>query len=624
MKQELRRLAAIVAADVVGYSRLMGSDESGTLASLKAHLRELIEPKIQEHAGRIVKTTGDGLLAEFPSVVDAVRCAVELQRGMQARNAAIPADRRLVFRIGINVGDIIIEGDDIYGDGVNVAARLETLADPGGICVSRNVRDQVVDKLDFTFEGMGPQQVKNIARPVEAFHVLDSPRIPGKAATPPRPPSPARRRIAFSVVAAIAVLGALAASWRFLKPDAYEAPALSLAVLPFAPAADTADELRAAERLTLDTIAAIERGIRPALVKSHGMTAKYKGRAVDARVAGRELAVQYLLEGDVVNDRGTRLLIARLVETSKGTQVWSERLEQPGVSGSEASRGIAGHLSSRLRPVLYRAEQKRVSQLATPRAAAIDLVLRGDEEWRKETSFKGNETARRLYEEALRKDPDSVPAMLGLSMLKQAQFYGPQADRERLLKEMDQLTSRAVAADRLDARAWRARATVLGFMWQWEGAFEANAAALRIDPFQNGALADRAFLFILAGRAEEALPVIDQAIAIDPGSPSMPNFLHVRCWALLHLERYDQAIEACERGAALGEGWMLHVRAAAAYAQKGDKPGAEAARAKAMKQQPGITIAYLKSWQASNNPVFLRQREETLFAGLRKIGIPEE
>src|SRR5690348_14072254 len=171
MARDQRRLAAIVSADVAGYSRLMGRDEGGTLAALKRHRRELFDPKIAEYGGRIVKTTGDGLLLEFPSVVDAVRCAVDVQRGMAERNAGVPQDQRITFRIGINVGDIIIDGDDIFGDGVNVAARLEGLAEPGGICVSRAVRDQVLDKLSFAFDDLGPREVKNIARPVEVFRV---------------------------------------------------------------------------------------------------------------------------------------------------------------------------------------------------------------------------------------------------------------------------------------------------------------------------------------------------------------------------------------------------------------------------------------------------------------------
>ena len=237
-----RRLAAIVSLDVAGYSRLMGVDDSGTLAALKAHRRELIDPKIAEHNGRIVKTTGDGLLLEFPSVVDAVRCAVDVQRGMAARNQGISPDRRLDFRIGINVGDIIIDGDDIFGDGVNVAARLEALADPGGICVSRVVRDQVLDKLSFTFEDLGAQQVKNIARPVDVFRVelgLMAQQALGlgrerwsRLARTARWRWPAAGLLALGIVA----MGFWGGSQLFHPEPASSPPAGSFVVLPFTPA----------------------------------------------------------------------------------------------------------------------------------------------------------------------------------------------------------------------------------------------------------------------------------------------------------------------------------------------------------------------------------------------------
>ncbi len=238
MTRDHRRLAAIVSLDVAGYSRLMGSDDSGTLAALKAHRRELIDPKITEYGGRIVKTTGDGLLVEFPSVVDAVRCAVDVQRGMAERNEGIAPDQRLDFRIGINVGDIIIDGDDIFGDGVNVAARLQALSDPGGICVSRVVRDQVLDKLSFAFEDLGAQQVKNIARPVDVFRVdLGSGAL--------QAPRPWRKRWGYVTsrhrwaVAGLLVVGlAGVAVWALPRlgkaPLVAGPPALSVAVLPLA------------------------------------------------------------------------------------------------------------------------------------------------------------------------------------------------------------------------------------------------------------------------------------------------------------------------------------------------------------------------------------------------------
>ena len=272
MARDHRRLAAIVSFDVAGYSRLMGVDDSGTLAALKAHRRELIDPKIAEHDGRIVKTTGDGLLLEFSSVVDAVRCAVEVQRGMAERNAGVAPDKRLDFRIGINVGDIIIDGDDIFGDGVNVAARLEALADPGGICVSRVVRDQVLDKLSFAFEDLGAQEVKNIARPVDVYRVsLDAgasaPTVP-KPEQRPAPLSKQRWRPAHALVAvAVALvvgLGAWTAYRAFLQP-AVVAPysaqdrRMTFAVLPFQAPADDKEGAQVAAAMT-EAAFAVEEG----------------------------------------------------------------------------------------------------------------------------------------------------------------------------------------------------------------------------------------------------------------------------------------------------------------------------------------------------------------------------
>ena len=256
MKQPVeRRLAAILAADVAGYSRLMGADEEGTLERLKAHRRELIDPKIREHRGRIVKTTGDGMLVEFPSVVDAVRCAVEVQRAMVDRNAEVPEDKRITFRIGVNLGDVIIDGDDIYGDGVNIAARLEALAEPGGICISRAVRNQIRDKLPYTFEDMGERSVKNIARPVRA-DAMSAAAVAGlpQVALPAQPTSLPRGMVArlFGLIggrgsqaaatspSSSSVTGTAEAG----KPAAapLTAPRLSIVVLPFANLSNDPDQ----------------------------------------------------------------------------------------------------------------------------------------------------------------------------------------------------------------------------------------------------------------------------------------------------------------------------------------------------------------------------------------------
>jgi adenylate cyclase len=290
-----RRLAAIFAADIAGYSRLMGTDEEGTLRQLKAHRKELVDPKITEHRGRIVKTTGDGMLVEFVSVVDAVRCAVDIQRGMLDRNNNVPAEQRIQFRVGINVGDIIIDGDDIYGDGVNVAARLETLADPGGIMVSRVVHDQVQDKLGFEFDDMGEQSVKNIARPVGVHRVHLTEQLQ-------RSISPAGKT----------------------ERAVSERP--SIAVLPFVNMSGDAEQEYFADGISEDIITGLSK-LRWFFVIARNSSFAYKGKAVDVKRAARELGVRYVLEGSVRKGGNRVRITTQLIDAATGNHIWAERYD---------------------------------------------------------------------------------------------------------------------------------------------------------------------------------------------------------------------------------------------------------------------------------------------------------
>jgi len=289
-----RRLAAILAGDVAGYSRLMGADDEGTLHALKIHRKQLIDPKITEHRGRIVKTTGDGILVEFVSVVDAVRCAVDIQRGMAERNTDVPADKRIQFRIGINVGDIIIDGGDIFGDGVNVAARLETLADPGGIMVSSVVHDQVRDKLSFGFEDMGEQVVKNIARPISVHRIQlaqaaksDSTEKRTESATADRP---------------------------------------SIAALPFVNMSGDPEQEYFADGITEDIITGLSK-LRWFFVIARNSSFAYKGKAVDVKRAARELGVRYILEGSVRKGGNRVRITAQLIDAATGNHIWADRYD---------------------------------------------------------------------------------------------------------------------------------------------------------------------------------------------------------------------------------------------------------------------------------------------------------
>jgi len=342
---QTRRLAAILAADVAGYSRLMGADEEGTLAALKAIRRELGDPKVKEHRGRIVKTTGDGLLIEFASVVDAVRCAVEVQRGMAERNAEVPEARRIEFRIGINLGDIIRDGRDIFGDGVNIAARLEALSEPGGICVSGIVHDQVRDKLDVAFEDMGERQVKNISRPVHVW----------------------RRRLGAKPV--------IPASTPLPLPDKP-----SIAVLPFANMSGDPEQEYFADGMVEEIITALSR-IRWLFVIARNSSFTYKGQAVDVKQVGRELGVRYVLEGSV-RKAGDRVRITgQLIDAATGVHLWADRFDGSLKDVFELQDRVASSVAGVIEPTLQAAEIRRAAERPTSDPTTYDLYLRALPLW---------------------------------------------------------------------------------------------------------------------------------------------------------------------------------------------------------------------------------------------------
>jgi class 3 adenylate cyclase/TolB-like protein/tetratricopeptide (TPR) repeat protein len=627
-----RRLAAIVSADVAGYSLLMGRDDSATLAGLKAHRQELIDPKIAEYGGRIVKTTGDGLLLEFPSVVDSVRCAVDVQRGMAERNAGVPVEQRIEFRIGINVGDIIIDGDDIFGDGVNVAVRLEALADPGGICVSRVVRDQVLDKLNFGFEDLGAQEVKNIARPVEVYRVdlaSEALQSPGRGR---------RRRLMRTLgsrwftggVVALGLVGI--AVWvlpQFEKTSPAPAPPpLSIAILPFAaPAGSTADE-QFADAVTRDLTTALGRW-RIAKVASLGLAASYKGKPFDPRSIGRELNVLYLVEGDV-GSAGEKVTVnTRLVDAGTGTQAWTVQQE---LSRSQVARGAgesAAWLASRLLTGVYNAEKQRAARLQKADATPLDLVLQADASLDKDHSPKGLLEARKLLDDVLRRDPDFLPAIMSHARIDVNELFGaygttPEGERfERILNEADALTTRAVALAPDYAKAWDNRTDVFSKQQRWDPALETNAVSLRLDSSNPNTYTMRALLLLWSGQAAASLPLTENALVLDPSNAG--QLLMIQCHVYLMLGRLDDAIVACEKSIGQYDLWLVYVYLDAAYAQKGETNKAAVAKAELLKRKPKLSIeslrAEMQTW--SNHPIFQKQTEETVLAGLRKAGIPE-
>jgi TolB-like protein len=373
---QTRRLAAILAADVAGYSRLMGADEEGTLERLKALRRELLDPKIAEHHGRIVKTTGDGLLVEFASVVDAVRCAVAVQHAMPDRNTPVAADTRIQLRIGINLGDVIVEGDDLYGNGVNIAARIEALADAGGVFVSNTVHDQVRDRLPFVFEDLGEQQVKNIARPVRVYRVRD-------ATAAYNPPT--------------------AASTALPLPDKP-----SIAVMPFANMSGDPEQEYFVDGMVEEIITALSR-IRWLFVIARNSSFTYKGQAVDVKQVGRELGVRYVLEGSVRKAAGRVRITAQLIDTMNGAHLWADRFDGSLEDLFDLQDKVASSVVGVIEPALQAAETVRSAGRPTNDLTAYDLYLRAYAMvW---SSARQSPEALRLMEQAIERDPHYGPAL---------------------------------------------------------------------------------------------------------------------------------------------------------------------------------------------------------------------
>ncbi len=403
-----RRLMAILAADVAGYGRLVGADDEGTLAQWKAHFRELIEPKIAEHHGRIVRITGDGLLVEFVSVIAALKCAVEVQHGMGERNIDVPQEKRIEFRMGINVGDIIIDGTDIWGDGVNLAARLEALSQPGGICVSARVQEDADGRLDIAFEDMGEQQLKNIARPTRVYRV----RLDGRAPTP--------------------------------------APALpdkpSIAVLPFNNMSGDPEQEYFADGMVEEIITALSR-IHGLFVIARNSSFTYKGRAVDVKQVGRELGVRYVLEGGV-RKAGNRLRITgQLIDATTGMHLWADRFDGSLDDIFDLQDRVAASVVGAIAPQLENAEIARAKRKPTGSLDAYDYYLRGIASLNQEpTDRKANSDALRLFLKAIELDPDFAAAYgMAAWCCVWRKANGWVTDRVKEFGEAERLARRAVA-----------------------------------------------------------------------------------------------------------------------------------------------------------------------------------
>src|SRR5450631_794535 len=446
-----RRLAAIMASDIAGYSRLMGIDEEGTLRQLKAHRKELIDLKIIEHRGRIVKTTGDGMLVEFVSVVDAVRYAVDIQRGMAERNANVAPDRRIEFRMGINVGDIISDENDIYGDGVNVAARLEALAEPGGIMVSRNVFDQARDKLSFGFEDMGEQTVKNIARPIGVHRVS----IVADAAT-------------------IVVKGAAVAA----TTEVSTADRPSIAVLPFANMSGDTEQEYFADGISEDIITGLSK-LRWFFVIARNSSFAYKGKAVDVKRAARELGVRYVLEGSVRKGGNRVRITAQLIDAATSNHIWADRYDGDLTDIFALQDEITKKVVAAIEPKLLEAEGILSQKRSPEDLGAWDMVIQANSLFWRMTKTEG-EAAIAMLKRAVERYPNYAPAHSTLAFMMLVSGY--LGWREPLVKQAAALAARAAELDNSDPWAHLALGYVSYTMRHTDEAVEEFQRAIDLNP----------------------------------------------------------------------------------------------------------------------------------------------
>jgi adenylate cyclase len=577
-------LAAILAADVAGYSRLMGADEEGTLARLKAHRSILLGPKIEEHKGRIVKTTGDGMLVEFASVIEALRCAIEIQRGMSVRNAGLSVDERIEFRVGINVGDIITDADDIYGDGVNIAARLETMAETGGICVSGRVQEDARGKLDIAFEDAGEQQLKNIAWPVRVYRV----RL-GSGAVAQRP--------------ALALPN---------KP--------SIAVLAFQNLSADPEQEYFADGIVEDIITALSR-LRWLFVIARNSSFTYKGRAVDVKQVGRELGVRYVLEGSVRKASARIRITGQLIDAGTGAHLWADRFDGALEDIFELQDQVTTRVISAIAPKLEQAEIERSRHKPTESLSAYDCFLRGVacvHLWTKQA----NEEALGLFNRATELDPNFAAAYgMGARCYCQRKGSGWASDRASEIAETTRLAHRAVELGNDDAVALSTAGFGLAFV---VGELDDGAAlierGLTLNPNYAWALLFSGFVKVWQGEPEDAIRRLEQAMRLSPHDQHLFAMRGAIAMAHFIAGRFGEALAWAQASAREKPDFMATTCVVAASAALAGQPG-EAAKAIAYLRQrePTMRIANLDNWIPLQRPQAKAKWEE----GMRKAGLPE-
>lgn len=616
-----RRLAAILAADVVGYSRLMERDETGTLGRLKAHRKELAEPLIAEHGGRVVKLIGDGLLCEFGSAVDAVCCAVLLQKGLAEREAGVPEADRIRMRIGINLGDIIHEEGDVYGDGVNLAARLQPLAEPGGICIARNIHSQVKAKLAFRFEPMGRRALKNIAEPVEIWRV-----VPGEPA-PPRPAPVLRLRLVQAAAAGAVLLLASVGAWWWhtgrmpVTPSAVASglplpDKPSIAVLPFTNMSGDQAQDYFSDGISEEIITALSR-FEDLFVIARNSTFVYKGKMVDVRDIGHQLGVRYVLGGSVQRSAEQLRINVQLIDAIANVHLWAEKYDRPAADlftvQDEITQRVTAALGGR-HGAIPRAELARTAHMDAKQFQAHDLLLQGIaaiDRFTRDDVARGQE----LLHRAVKLDPSNAHAFAKLAIAQWLEFtMGWSTNPEATLKELERLAHQALDVD--PSNPWAHWA--LGY-WhltarRLDEALAEQEKAHTILPNDADLLTELGWMRSLAGDPERGLGEMRAAMRLSPYCPNW--YASNLAQALYMLGRYEEAIRSLS--GLQPQNLLTRLYLAASYAELGRLDEARAQMAEALKLDPELTAE-----KAGSRRPFKRDEDRAHYLdGLRKAGLP--
>ena len=585
-----RRLAAILAADVAGYSRLTGLDEEGTHVRLRERLRGLADPKISEHRGKVVKHTGDGVLAEFGSVVDAVRCAIEVQRGMAEQNATMPQVKRIEFRIGIHVGDIIVDDNDIFGDGVNIAARLEGIAEPGGVCISDDAQRQVRGKVDFAFEDMGPQNLKNIVEPMRAWRLRMN--ASGSPAAPIEPPVESTQALAL--------------------PDKP-----SIAVLPFENMSGDPEQEYFADGMVEEITTALSR-FKWLFVIARNSSFTFKGKAVDVKEVGRRLGVRYVLEGSVRKASGKVRITGQLVDAVTGAHIWADRFERDMADVFALQDEVTVAVVSAIQPKLFQTEIAMATRRRPENLTAYDLFLRAMQQFYLSTR-EGLAEAIRLAHRALELDPQFglVTALAGVCHMQRV-LYGYAVDPQFDRKEAVRLLRLALSIDDGDPDTIAMAAIISAYMvGDCEREIEMANRAVALNPNSFMAWSSRGHVFRIAGLPEEAIRSFERAIRTSPVDPRLHLMFVGMGMAFIELRRFDEAIVAGKKAQRQNPSFPpASFCLASAFAHLGRDGEAREAAARLLETDPAFTISARMGRRRQSHL-------KLLIEGLRKAGLPE-